>query len=155
MLPSFFLELSVIFVPLKAKFSIFEELQVKTLKISTKLEKAESQLNTCLQNKEHLTKKLRKTRETLDASIRSLKSSNSKKDECVKETSSILIDKENILKEKQDLSHKVHSLEVKLASRTTRAEELANRLETIRIQNNNERAMQDKQEEKPVKKDIT
>ena len=140
---------------LKAKYSIFEELQFKTLQISTKLEKTESQLNTCLQNNEHLNKKLRKTRETLDASIRSLKSSNSKKDACIKETSSILIDKESIVKEKQELSDKVKSLEVKLASRTTRAEELANRLETIRIQNNKERAMQDKQEEKPVKKDIT
>jgi hypothetical protein len=138
---------------LKSKFSIFEELQLKTLKISTKLEKTESQLNTCQQNNEHLNKKLRKTRETLDASIRSLKSSNSKKDTCVKETSSILIDKENIVKEKQELSDKVQSLEVKLASRTTRAEELANRLETIRLQNNKERAIQDKKEEKPGKEE--
>ena len=110
---------------LKSKFSRFEDIQFKTEKISSKLAKTESLLATCHKNNEHLGKKIRKTRETIDASVRSLKSSNSKRDSCVKETSKILVEKDNILKEKNNLKDKVDKLEVELATKTTRVEELA------------------------------
>ena len=124
---------------LKSKIFMFEDLKFKTEKLSSKLAKTDSLLATCLQNSEHLGRKITKTRETVDASLRSLKSSNSKRDACIKETSKILADKDSIQKEKDKLNEKVVNLEAELATKTARMEELASRLETIRISNNTER----------------
>ena len=53
-----------------------------------------------------LSSKLQKSRETVEASVRSLKSSNTRRDDCVKENSRILSERETILTEKKGNLHK-------------------------------------------------
>ena len=123
---------------LKAQVSTMNLVQAKAAELSVKLDETVKKLQDSLNNNKNLQKKIEKTRDTLDASIRSLKSSNAKKDECVKQTSKILLDKENTFKEKEELTKKVKILGDDLANKQARLEELAKRLENVRIENNKE-----------------
>ena len=127
-------ELEDLLQTMRLRVAGFDDLEDKHTRIVRKLEKTTTELNACAHSKENLQKKHWKTRETLEASIQSLKSSNTKKDACVMETSKLLLDKENIEKEKKDLEDKVKTLEIELKSKSARVEELAKLTEKFRTE---------------------
>jgi len=125
---------------LETLLSSLEAQQISSEKISSDLTETKSDLDFCKRNTESLTKKIKKTRESVSTGFASLKVCNANNDNCEREKLEGITNIKLLEEKLKNVDAQLSNLTQSLISKTNREKQLAEKLEDLRRLNGKERA---------------